>query len=109
MTQHNVFVRRFDDMAIIITVTDWNDFSILNKHIDMEHKGGDLLLGGITKPPDIYLGHNPHIMLDVHGQVEDISDLTKGTGLASILTGSSPIGPIWSFKKIDDPLGFMKR
>lgn len=40
MTQHNVFIRRFGDKAILITVTDWEDFKELEAKSTEEYPTG---------------------------------------------------------------------
>lgn len=96
-TQHNVFIRKFGDKAIVITVTDWDDFKELSKH--SVHEDPDLLLSGITSK-NIYTNMNTSMLISTRGEVKDITDETKGAGLASILTGSSNAGAIFGFRKI---------
>lgn len=105
MTQHNVFIRKFGDLAIVITVTDWNDFKDLEKHATKDeegkvHESPDFLLSGTTSR-NIYTNMNPSMTIGTRGEVKDITEETKGTGIASILTGSAPCGPIWGYQKID--------
>lgn len=97
-TQHNVFIRKFGDKAIVITITDWDDFKELNKH--SEHEDPDFLLGGITSK-NIYSNMNPSMLIATRGEVKDITDETKGIGLAGILTGSSNAGAIFGIRKIE--------
>lgn len=97
-TQHNVFIRKFGELAVVITITDWNDFKELEKH--SEHESPDFLLSGITDA-NIYSNMNPSMLISTRGEVKDITEETKGTGLTSILTGSSPVGSIWGFRKIN--------
>lgn len=96
-TQHNIFVRKMGDKAVIITVTDWNDFKELEK-ISNE-KDPDFLIGGITNK-NIYTGMNPSISCSISENVKDITLDTRGAGLAAIMTGSSNVGPIWGFKRL---------
>lgn len=96
-TQHNVFIRKFGDKAVIITVTDWEDFKQLEKH--SEYENPDFLIGGITDTGNIYTNMNMQMLLSTRGEVQDITDQTKGVGLAGILTGSA--GPLWAYRKID--------
>ena len=98
-TQHNVFIRKFGKLAIIMTVTDWEDFKELEKH--SKHKDPDLLIGGITNTGNIYTNMNPQILLSTRGEVKDITDDTHGIGLAGILTGDTNAGPIWAYRKIE--------
>ena len=98
-TQHNVFIRKFGHMAIVITVTDWEDFKQLEKH--SEHKDPDFLIGGITDSGNIYTNMNMQMLLSTRGEVKDITDETKGIGIDGILTGGSNAGPIWAYRKID--------
>jgi hypothetical protein len=98
-TQHNVFIRKFGNKAIIITVTDWEDFKQLERH--SEHKDPDFIIGGITDTGNIYTNMNMQMLLSTRGEVKDITDETKGAGIASILLGNSPAGPLWAYRKID--------
>ena len=98
-TQHNVFIRKFGNKAIIITVTDWEDFKQLEKH--SRHKDPDFIIGGIIDTGNIYTNMNMQMLLSTRGEVKDITNQTKGTGLTSILTGNSPAGPLWAYRKIE--------
>ena len=97
-TQHNVFVRKFGDKAIVITVTDWEDFKQLEKH--SEHEDPDFLIGGITSIGNIYTNMNMEMILSTRGEVKDITDKTQGTSLQQIMLGTSPAGPLWAYRKI---------
>ena len=97
-TQQNIFIRKFGKLAIIITVTDWEDFKELEKH--SEHESPDFLLGSITSA-SIYTNMNPSLLISTRGEVRDITNETQGFGLAGIITGSAPCGPIWSYRKIE--------
>jgi hypothetical protein len=97
-TQQNTFIRKFGHLAIIITVTDWNDFKELEKH--SKNKEPDFLLSSVTSK-DIWSNMNPQLLIATQGEVEDITEKTQGFGLAGIITGSSPAGPLWQFRKID--------
>jgi hypothetical protein len=97
-TQHNTFIRKFGKLAIIITVTDWNDFKELEKH--STHEDPDFLLGSITDA-NIYTNMNPSMLISTRGEVKDITDETKGIGLAGILTGGSKAGAIWGYRHIN--------
>ena len=97
-TQHNTFIRKFGKLAIIITVTDWNDFKELEAH--SKHEDPDFLLSSMTSA-NIYTNMNPSMLISTRGEVKDITDDTKGIGLAGILTGSSNAGSIWGFRHIE--------
>jgi formylglycine-generating enzyme required for sulfatase activity len=97
-TQHNVFVRKFSKMAIVITVTDWEDFKELEKH--STHEDPDFLIGAVTSK-NIYTNMNPSIVLGIRGEVKDITEETCGAGIEGILTGHSPAGPLWQYRKIE--------
>lgn len=104
-TQHNVFVRKFGHLAVVITVTDWKDYEDLMRHATKDehgevHNNPDFLLGGVTSK-SIYSNMNPSILIATRGEVRDITEDTHGIGLAGIITGSSPAGALWSFRKID--------
>jgi hypothetical protein len=98
-TQHNVFIRKFGDKAVIITITDWDDFKELEKYSN--HEDPDFLIGGITSSGNIYTNMNIQMILSTKGEVKDITDETKGDGLEAIITGNSNAGPIWGYRKID--------
>ena len=105
MRQHNIFIRKFDDLAIVITVTDWNDFKELEQHATTDedgkkHESPDFLLSGTTSK-NIYTNMNPSIIIGTRGEVKDITEETEGFGIGGILTGSAPCGPIWGYRKID--------
>lgn len=97
-TQHNTFVRKWGKYAIVITVTDWNDFKDLEKH--SKEPEPDFLLSSITDR-SIYSNMNPSMLISTRGKVKDITKDTVGSGLAGIITGSSPAGPLWSYRKIN--------
>lgn len=97
-TQHNTFIRKYGDKAIIITVTDWNDFKELENH--SKHQDPDFLLSSVTSK-DIWSNMNPQMLISTRGEVRDITDETKGVGLAGIITGNSNVGAIWGYRKID--------
>lgn len=103
MTQHNVFVRKFGDQAIVMTVTDWEDFKELEQHIKKEGDS-DFLLSAVTTK-SIFTNMQPSMLIATSGEVKNISSETKGAGLGGILTGDSLAGPIWSFRKIKSPFG----
>lgn len=96
-TQHNIFIRKFGKWAIAITVTDWNDFKELEQH--SKHSDPDFLLSAVTDR-SIYSNMNPSMLISTKGEVKDITEDTVGFGLAGIITGSSPAGPLWQFRKI---------
>jgi hypothetical protein len=95
-TQQNTFIRKFGKLAIIITVTDWNDFKELEKF--SEHKDPDFLLSSFTDK-NIYTNMNPSMLISTRGEVKDITDDTHGIGIDGILTGGSNAGPIWGYRK----------
>ncbi|GEM_PF-5366297 len=97
-TQHNVFIRKFGHLAIVITVTDWDDFKALEKY--SVHESPDFLLSGVTDA-NIYTNMNPSMLIATRGEIKDITEETKGIGISGILTGGSKAGPIWSYRKID--------
>jgi len=97
-TQHNTFIRKYGDKAIIITVTDWNDFKELEKHSDK--KNPDFLVGSVTSK-SIYSNMLPNINVDVSNP-KDITEQTKGMGISGIITGDFFDGePLWAHRKID--------
>jgi len=102
-TQHNTFIRKYGDKAIIITVTDWNDFKELEAH--SKHEDPDFLLSSVTSK-DIWSNMNPNMLISTRGEVKCITDQTKGIGLAGIITGGSDVGCIWAHRKIE---GFMAK
>lgn len=98
MTQHNVFVRKFGDKAVVITVTDWDDFKELEKHSNNENP--DFLLGAVTTKT-IYSNMQPSMLIGTECEVKDITEQTRGDGLEAIITGTGKAGAIWSYKKIN--------
>lgn len=97
-TQHNVFIRKFGKLAIVMTVTDWDDFKELETVSEKDDP--DFLLTGITAK-SIYSNMNPSILISTSGEVRDITEGTKGAGLANIILGNSNAGPIWGYRHID--------
>lgn len=104
-TQHNTFIRKFGNHAIIMTVTDWKDFEVLSKMSASKHP--DFLVSAITTKT-IYSNMLPNILVDV-STARDITEGTKGMGLSGILTGGcgNPgsndqlkdlVGGIWGYK-----------
>lgn len=98
MTQQNTFIRKFGKLAIIITVTDWEDFKELEA--SSKHAEPDLLISSFTSK-DLWSNFNTQLTLSTRGEVRDITDQTAGTGLASILLGSSLAGPLWAYRKMN--------
>lgn len=96
-TQHNVFIRKLGQYAVVITVTDWNDFKELERH--SAHENPDFLLSGVTSK-SIYTSMNPSMTISTRGEVKDITDETVGMGVSEIITGGSEAGPIWGYRKI---------
>ncbi len=96
-TQANTFIRKWGKYAIVITVTDWQDFKELEQH--SPHEDPDFLLSSITDR-NIYTNMNPSMLISTRGEVKDITNDTAGVGLAGIITGSAPCGPLWQFRKI---------
>ncbi len=105
-TQHNTFIRKFGKMAVLITVTDWDDFKELENF--SAHSDPDFLVGAITTK-SIYSNMLPNIVVDT-STPRDITEGTKGMGLAGIITdgidcaGANDhlqdlIGGIWAYKK----------
>ena len=97
-TQHNVFIRKYGHMAIVITVLDWENFKELEKH--SMYESPDLLLSGITNRT-IYSNMNPSMLISTRGEVKDITEETKGIGIDGILTGNSSAGPIFGSREIN--------
>ena len=97
-TQSNTFIRKFGKLAIVITVTDWNDFKELEKF--SKHENPDFLLSAITSA-NIYTNMNPSMLIATRGDVKDITDDTHGIGIDGILTGGSNAGPIWGYRHIN--------
>ena len=92
-TQSNTFVRKFGKMAVVITITDWDEFKELEQH--SEHESPDLMMSAVIDR-SIYTNMNPSMLIATRGEVKDITEETKGMGLAHILTS-----PYWSYRKID--------
>lgn len=103
-TKHNTFIRKYNNMAVIITVTDWDDFKELENF--SVHDNPDFLVGAITTK-SIYSNMLPNVVIDT-STPRDITAGTKGVGLAGIITGGCEIGidgledligGIWAYKK----------
>jgi hypothetical protein len=114
MTQQNVFVRKFGKLAIVITITDWEDFKELEKFSECDSP--DLLISSTTSK-SIYSNMQPAMQLNTYDAV-DITPITKGVSIGGILTGSfawknrdEQTDPklkafidgngIWSYRKVD--------
>lgn len=106
-TQHNTFIRKFGKMAIIITVTDWEDFKELDKFTIYGYP--DFLVTSVTTK-SIYSNMLPNIVVNT-SEARDITEGTRGMGLAGIMTegcGNSGkdgrledlVGGFWRYKKI---------
>lgn len=81
-TIHNTFVRKFNNMVIVITITDWNDFKELEQFSKEENP--DFLLSAVTTK-SIYSNMQPSMQINTY-KAEDITEGTKGMGLAGIIT-----------------------
>ncbi len=92
-TQHNTFIRKYGEMAIVITVTDWADFKELEAHSDKEHP--DFLVGAMTSKT-IYSNMLPQMIINT-GEVQDITEKTRGMGIAGIMTGCQ----LWGYRKVN--------
>ncbi len=99
MTQHNTFIRKFGNKAIVITVTDWEDFKELEKL--STHESPDFLVGAITNK-SIYTNMLPSMTINT-SEAKDITEQTHGAGLDGIMTGGSNAGPLWAYKRINNP------
>ncbi len=106
-TVHNTFVRKFGNKAIIITVTDWEDFKDLEKF--SKEPDPDFLITACTTK-SMYSNMQPAMQLNTYEAI-DITEGTKGIGLAGIITNGCKnagkngelekfIGGIWAHKKI---------
>ncbi|WP_291599160.1 hypothetical protein [Bacteroides sp.] len=100
MTQHNVFIRRFGNKAILITVTDWEDFKELEAKSTEEYP--DFIVGAVTTK-NAATNMLPTITVNTHA-AEDITQNTKGASLQAILLGTAPAGPLWAHKKVTNPI-----
>lgn len=107
MTVHNTFVRKIGNKAIVITVTDWDDFKELEQF--SKESDPDFLISATTTK-SVYSNMQPSMQLNTY-QAVDITEGTKGMGLAGIITEGCDnagkngelekfMGGIWSYKKI---------
>lgn len=98
-TQSNTFVRKFGKLAIIITVTDWEDFKELEQY--SKNEDPDFLISSMTSN-SMYSNGQPSMQHNLF-TAEDITEYTKGQGLASVLTGNLQgekySNGIWSYRK----------
>ena len=97
ITQSNVFVRKFGDHAVVITITDWKQFEDLMEKADEGNDSPDFMMAG-TISKSIYSNMFPSMNINTE-VAEDITESTKGAGLGGILTS-----PIWSYRTVKDPL-----
>ncbi len=100
MTQHNVFIRRFGNKAILITVTDWEDFKELEAKSTEEFP--DFIVGAVTTK-NAATNMLPTITVNTHA-AEDITQDTKGASLQAILLGTAQAGSLWAHKKVANPI-----
>lgn len=102
-TIHNTFIRKFGNKAIVITVTDWDDFKELEKFSKEENP--DFLVSAVTSQ-----NTQPSMKINTNGAI-DITEGTKGMGIAGIMTDGCCyagkngklkqfVGGFWSYKKI---------
>ncbi len=104
-TQQNTFIRKFGDKAIIITVTDWDDFKELEAFSNEENP--DFLVKSTTTK-SIYSNMMPSILVENYRPL-DITKGTRGMGLAGIITDGirecgvpeldAMAGTIWGHRK----------
>lgn len=105
-TIQNVFVRKMDKKAIIITVTDWEDFKELEQFSKEENP--DFLISSTTTK-SIYSNMQPTMQMNTYNAV-DITEGTKGMGIAGIITDGCDnagkngeleklIGGFWAYRK----------
>ena len=74
MTTQNTFVRKFDNYAVLITVTDWEDYQELMQHANPENENPDFLVASSTSRT-IYSNMNPSTVLAIH-TAQDITEET---------------------------------
>jgi len=102
ITTSKVFVRKFGDMAVVITITDWKQYEELMQYAEKDedgnlHENPDFMMDGTTTK-SIYSNMFPSMNVATY-TAKDITEETKGNGLAHILTS-----PIWGFKTVKDAL-----
>ena len=97
--QQNLFIRRYEALAVVMTITSWEAFEFL--HPFSEHQDPDFQIQArisrsiySNMAPEITLGNTP-------GLVNDITNQTRGQGLEGILTNQ----PIFAFKESADLSG----
>jgi hypothetical protein len=101
-TVQKVFVRKFGDMAVVMTITDWKQYEELMEHAEKDEDGNlhtspDFMMEGTTTK-NIYSNMLPSTIVRTDN-AKDITEETKGMGLAHILTS-----PYWGYKTIKNPL-----
>jgi hypothetical protein len=101
-TVQKVFVRKFGDMAIVMTITDWKQYEELMELAEKDedgkvHENPDFMMEGTTTK-NIYSNMLPSTMVRTDN-AKDITEETKGMGLGHILTS-----PYWGYKTIENPL-----
>ena len=96
-TVQKVFVRKYGDMAVVMTITDWKQYEELMEHADEGNENPDFMMEGTTTK-NIYSNMLPSTIVRTDN-AKDITEETKGMGLAHILTS-----PYWGFKTIKNPM-----
>jgi len=102
LTTSKVFVRKFGHMAVVITITDWKQYEELMQYAEEDEEGNvhtepDFMMEGVTTKT-IYSNMYPSMTVATY-KAKDITEDTKGQGLAHILTS-----PVWGYKTVKDPL-----
>lgn len=113
MKTANTFVRKIGDKALVIMITGWDDFNELDTQRKTSSSDPDYLVpSSISKT--IISGMQPAIQVNCYKGI-DISEQTKGLGIAGILTegfsadaepvkdsNGETITGIWGFKDMGE-------
>jgi len=97
-TQHNVFIRRYGDKALVMTVTDWDDFKELESK--SEHESPDFLIGATTNKD---FDGTPIISLHINSELKDMTSECKGDSINGVAL--KPIWAINKFKSVTEMMG----
>lgn len=84
MVTANSFVRKIGNMAMVITITDWKEFNELDGLAKNGNADPDYIVP-TTISKTMYSGMQPAMQVNCYKGV-DISEQTRGLGIAGILT-----------------------
>lgn len=95
MTQSNAVIRKLNDKAVILIVTEWDEFECLMKHAKSDNP--TMQVGCLTKT-DFSSGMIPCTIFNTNAP-KDITKETEGQTIDGIAKGEW-----WVTKKVNNPL-----